>query len=97
TGFEKGILIARAPVSKFTPPSSPTLVITDPPFGKRLQTSPELYQDLGHFLKTKCPTAPASYLLTSSPHLAKATGHPILHTWRIQHGGLNITLYQLKT
>jgi putative N6-adenine-specific DNA methylase len=97
TGFEKGIFLSRTPVSKFIPPISPTLVITDPPFGKRLQTSPELYQDFGHFLKTKCPTPPSSYLLTSSFPLAKATGCSVLSEWPVSHGGLNITLYQLKT
>lgn len=96
TGFEREILLIHTPVSKFTPPRSPTLVVTDPPFGKRMHAPPQLYQDFGQFLRTKCPVAPWSYLLTSSYHLVKATGCPVLSEWPIQHGGLSVTLYQLK-
>jgi putative N6-adenine-specific DNA methylase len=94
--FEKEILLIHTPVGKFTPPRSPTLVVTDPPFGKRLQAPPQLYQDFGRFLRTKCPAAPWSYLLTSSFHLVRATGCPVLSEWPVQHGGLSVTLYQLK-
>jgi putative N6-adenine-specific DNA methylase len=96
TDFEKAVLLVHTPVSKFTPPRSPTLVITDPPFGKRLHAPPQIYQELGQFLKTKCPVAPWSYLLTSSFHLVKATACPVLSEWPLQHGGLSVTLYQLK-
>lgn len=96
-GFEKEILLINTPVSKFTPPRSPTLLVTDPPFGKRLHAPPQIYQELGEFLKTKCPVAPWGYLLTSSYHLVKATGCSVLSEWPLQHGGLSVTLYQLKS
>jgi putative N6-adenine-specific DNA methylase len=80
--FEKEVLLINTPVSKFTPPRSPTLIVTDPP--------------LGQFLKTKCPVAPWGYLLTSSYHLVKATGCSVLSEWPLQHGGLSVSLYQLK-
>jgi putative N6-adenine-specific DNA methylase len=96
TDFEKEVLLLHTPVSKFTPPRSPTLIVTDPPFGKRLHAPPQIYQDFGQFLKTKCPLAPWSYLLTSSYHLVKATGCSVLSEWPLQHGGLTVTLYQLK-
>ncbi len=96
TGFEKEVLLINTPVSKFSPPRSPTLVVTDPPFGKRLNAPPQIYQDFGQFLRTKCPVAPWSYLLTSSFHFVKATGCSVLSEWPLLHGGLNVTLYQLK-
>jgi len=96
TGFEKEVLLLHTPVAKFSPPQSPTLLITDPPFGKRLHAPPQIYQDLGHFLKTKCPAAPWGFLLTSSYHLVKASGCTVLSEWPLQHGGLSVTLYQLK-
>jgi putative N6-adenine-specific DNA methylase len=96
TGFEKEVLLVHTPVSKFSPPRSPTMVITDPPFGKRLHAPPGIYQDLGCFFRTKCPAAPWSYLLTSSYHLVKATGCPVLSEWTLQHGGLKVALYQLQ-
>lgn len=95
TNFEREVLLIHTPVAKFSPPRSPTLVVTDPPFGKRLHAPPQIYQDLGQFLKTKCPSAPWSYLLTSSFQLVKATGCSVLSEWEVKHGGLNVTLYQL--
>lgn len=96
TGFEKEVLLLHAPISKLTLPRSPSYLITDPPFGKRMQTSTQLYHDLGQFLRTRCPATPWGYLLTSSFHLAKATGCPILSEWPIHHGGLSLSLYQLQ-
>ncbi len=95
TGFEKEVVLIHSPVAKLCPPRSPTLVVTDPPFGKRLYAPPEIYQELGAFLKNKCPAAPWSYLLTSSFQLAKATGCPVLSEWEVKHGGLSVILYQL--
>ena len=96
TQFEKEVLLIHTPVAKFSPPRSPTLVVTDPPFGKRLHAPPQIYQDFGQFLKNKCPIAPWSYLLTSSYHFVKATGCSVLSEWQLKHGGLNVALYQLK-
>ncbi len=97
TDFEKEVLLIHTPVSKFTPPRSPTLLVTDPPFGKRLHAPPGIYEDLGNFLKTKCPLAPWGYLLTSSYHLVKATKCEVLSERSLQHGGLTVGLYQLKS
>lgn len=95
-GFEKEIVLFHTPISKFTPPCSPTLVISDPPFGKRMEASTQLYKDFAQFLHTKCPATPWAYLLCSSFHLIKATGCSVLSEWPLRHGGLNVSLYQLK-
>lgn len=97
TNFEKEVLLIHTSVSKFNPPRSPTLLVTNPPFGKRMHAPPQIYQELGQFLKTKCPVAPWGYLLTSSYHLVKATGCEVLSEWKLQHGGLSVSLYQLKS
>jgi putative N6-adenine-specific DNA methylase len=96
TGFEKEVLLLHSPVSKLTLPRSPTLVVSDPPFGKRMHAPTQIYQDFGQFLHTRCPAAPWAYLLTSSFHLVKATGCTVLSEWPLKHGGLNVALYQLK-
>ncbi len=97
TGFEKEILLLHSPISKLTAPRSPTLVITDPPFGKRMHAPTQIYHDFGQFLHHRCPATPWAYLLTSSFHLVKATGCPVLSEWPLHHGGLNVSLYQLKS
>lgn len=96
TGFEKEVLLLNSSVGKLRTPVSPTLVVSNPPFGKRMEAPIHLYEEFGQFLKQQCPAAPWSYLLTSSFHLVKATGCTVLSEWPLQHGGLNVSLYQLK-
>lgn len=96
TGFEKEVLLLNSPVGKLRTPISPTLVISNPPFGKRMEAPIHLYEELGRFLKEQCPAAPWAYLLTSSFHLVKATGCSVLSEWPLHHGGLNVVLYQLQ-
>lgn len=97
TGFDKEILLVNCPISKLSLPHSPTLVISDPPFGKRMHASTQVYRDLGQFLRICCAATPWAYILTSSISLVKATGCQVLSEWPLRYGGLNVSLYQLKT
>jgi len=97
TGFEKEVVLVNEPIAKFSSPRSPTLIVTDPPFGKRMQAPIQLYQEFGQFLRTRCPAAPWGYLLTSSFRLAKATGCNILSEWPLHYGGLRVCLYQVQS
>lgn len=96
TGFEKEVLLLNSPISTLSLPRSPTLVVSDPPFGKRMHAPTQIYQEFGQFLHARCPAMPWAYLLTSSFQLAKATGCAVLSEWPLQHGGLNIALYQIQ-
>jgi len=96
TGFEKEVILLHSPISKLIPPRSPTLVVTDPPFGKRMHAPTQTYQEFGQFLRSQCPATPWAHLLTSSFHLVKATGCSVLSEWPLLHGGLNVSVYQLK-
>jgi putative N6-adenine-specific DNA methylase len=96
TGFEKEVLLLNSQISKLSVPRSPTLIVTDPPFGKRMEAFTQIYHDFGQFLKAKCPAAPWAHLLTSTFHLVKATGCTVMSEWPLKHGGLNVTLYQLR-
>lgn len=94
-GFDKRITLIHGNVCDVKLPQSPTLVVTNPPFGKRFETDLPLYKDLGNLLRKHCPATPWAYVLTAAYPFAKATGCPILSEWNIQHGGLRVCLYQL--
>ncbi len=96
-GFDKEVLLFSSPMSTLRLPCSPTLVVCNPPFGKRLETSPLLYEEWGAFLKRECPVAPWGYLLACSYSLVKATKCSVLSEWPLEHGGLHVSLYQLKS
>ena len=72
TGFEKEVLLLNSPISKLSLPRSPTLVVSDPPFGKRMHAPTQIYQEFGQFLQARCPATPWAYLLTSSFQLAQS-------------------------
>ena len=94
-GFERGIQLVHCPVDKLKMTSSPTLIVTNPPFGKRLEASLPVYKDLGAFLRKECPVAPWAYVLTSVYPLIKATGCPVIAETPLLHGGLHVILYQI--
>lgn len=96
TGFGKAIALIHSPVSELTLPRAASIIVTDPPFGKRLETNADLYKQFGKFLKTKCPAAPFAYLICPSFALVKSTGCTVLSEQPLYHGGLKIILFQVQ-
>ncbi len=94
-GFEEQIVLIHSPIAKVSLPHSPTLVVTDPPFGKRMDTSKVIYQEFGQFLRSQCSATPFAFLICPSFSLVKATGYPVLSEKPVQHGGLRLTFFQL--
>ncbi|MBS0620141.1 MAG: 50S rRNA methyltransferase [Verrucomicrobia bacterium] len=95
TGFDGAVQVVKSPVGMLKLTRSPTLIVTDPPFGKRMDAPTGLFTDLGRFFRTECPAAPFLYMLAPSYHLVKATGCKPISEWAVNHGGLTLTLYQL--
>lgn len=56
-GLEKIIELRTGPFQEFTPPPAPGIMITNPPYGERIQVDDitELYRDLGNALKRNFP------------------------------------------
>jgi putative N6-adenine-specific DNA methylase len=96
TGFHKLIPIIHSDISRLTLPESPTLVVTDPPFGKRMESSRDLFTQLGKFLRTSCKKTPYAYVLAPTPEYIEATGLLSLARWPISHGGLDLLFFKLK-
>lgn len=94
-GFGAGITLVHCPIKTLKMPTSPTLIVTNPPFGKRLEASFPIYKELGEFLRTQCPVTPWAHVLTSVYPLIKATGCPVIAETPLHHGGLHVTLYQI--
>ncbi|MES2122584.1 MAG: THUMP domain-containing protein [Chlamydiota bacterium] len=96
TGFSKEVVLIHSPITELTLPKAPSLIVTDPPFGKRLETNADLYKQFGQFLKKKCTAAPFAYLICPSFSLVKSTGCTILSEQPLYHGGLKIILFQVQ-
>ncbi len=85
TGFD--IDIACQEIRAYHPPYSPTLIVTNPPYGKRLEASAAAYRDLGKFAKCK------SFTLAPDNRLMQASGLRIHRSFPLSNGGLPVTLF----
>lgn len=71
----RGIAFANLPVRDYVPPQPPAVVVTNPPYGERLD-DPDLetsWRDLGAFLHTHCRGATA-HILCGNPELTRHLG-----------------------
>jgi putative N6-adenine-specific DNA methylase len=92
TGFQDAIDVECTDVKSYRP-LHPTLVISNPPYGKRLEVSSNTYSALGRFLKLHNTTLKRAFILTSNPELIRAIG---LHTdepVHLKNGGLDVGFY----
>lgn len=90
TGFP--IEVTQGEVKAFQPPKTPTLVVANPPYGKRLASSNQPYRELGEFLRPLKNTRAA--ILSPEPSAIPLFGRPVTKKTALSNGGLNVILYQ---
>ena len=93
-GFIEQIELAHKEVFSYVPPRTPTLIVTDPPLGKRLQSSNKIYEDFGLFLG-RLEVKPKVFVLAQSAEALQPTGHSIASPHPISHGGMDMFLFEL--
>lgn len=87
-GLAKMIKIDSGDLRKYTPHPKPTLIIANPPYGKRLDDEKDLiplYRALGELMKKQAPAR--GFVLTSSLPLSKEIGLRSSKKHIITHGG----------
>lgn len=95
-GFSECIELAHKEVFSYHPPCPPTLIVTDPPFGKRLLSFQKTYEDFGIFLRRHCQTSKI-FILSPNDEMIQAVGFPIASAFPLHHGGMEMYLYELNT
>ncbi len=85
-GLSGRITLTRSDVADYVPPVPPALVVTNPPYGERLDADDDVlaasWRGLGHFLHGHCQGAVA-YVLCGNPELTRHLGlraaqkHPV--------------------
>lgn len=94
-GFIEQIELAHKEVFSYVPPSTPTLIVTDPPLGKRLQSSSKVYEDFGLFLR-RLGEGPKVFVLSQSEEAVLPAGYAIAARHPISHGGMDMFLFELR-
>lgn len=90
--FGKSIALTHKEVYSYAPAQTPSLILTDPPFGKRLISSSKVYEELGLFLRKH---KARSFILTPDEELLKPIQGRIVKRFPVSYGGLESFLYEI--
>lgn len=98
-GFSQAVDIQQQDFKEYTPPIPPTLIIANPPHGRRLEEEDALkplYRSLGDFLKQKCPKKSRGFVFTTSLDLSKEVGLAAAKRHVLTTGGLDARLLEYE-
>jgi putative N6-adenine-specific DNA methylase len=96
TGFDQSIQIDTKDIRSYFPSILPSFILSNPPYGKRLMASLDLYRSFGQFLQKRCAPSIRAYILSSDENLIAEMGLSIAERWPLQNGGIPVSLYSLK-
>ncbi len=91
TGFLGSVDIFSRPIENLRSPFTPSLIISNPPYGKRLEANEALYRNLGKYA-SRCKKA-RLFFLASDEHMAQALELPYQEKIKCLNGGLPVKLY----
>ncbi|MBS0626678.1 MAG: 50S rRNA methyltransferase [Verrucomicrobia bacterium] len=95
-GFSSSIQVNYDDVAYYKPPFPPQSILTNPPYGKRLETSVLLFKQLAEFLENKCAPEVTTYLLYPEQELLETAGLFVREELSFKNGGLPIKLFNVK-
>ncbi|HEY2810916.1 MAG TPA: THUMP domain-containing protein [Rhabdochlamydiaceae bacterium] len=90
------IALTHKEVFSYRPVRQPTCIVTDPPFGKRLQSTKQVYEEFGLFLRAHCTPQSRVFVMAPSEETVQPIGLPIVSQTPLQHGGMQMFLYELS-
>lgn len=93
TGFSQYIELERKDIRSLFPKSPPTLIITNPPYGKRLSANLDLFQAFNSFIQTRCSSNVKVNFLTSDTQYLKEFTSDFKKIISLSNGGINVDLY----
>lgn len=91
--FSSLIPVQECDVSQYTPPKPPTVIVTNPPYGKRLELSRKTYSSIARFHCDKAAAGCKTFVLTPREDAFSASfrqAHEVRHFFA---GGLDVALY----
>lgn len=91
------IEVIQSDFRAFEPPKPPTLIITNPPYGLRLDEESmliPLYRALGDFMKNKTAKPARGFIFTGSPLLAKEVGLAAKRRYPMSNSGIECRLLE---
>jgi putative N6-adenine-specific DNA methylase len=97
TGWHQHVEVVHCDFREFTPAIVPSLVVTNPPHGRRLEEEESLrplYRSLGDFLKRKTSKPAKGFVFTGSPMLSKEVGLAAKRRYVLDNSGIESRLLE---
>lgn len=98
-GFHREAEIHQGDFKDFAPAVAPTLLVTNPPWGKRIEeihTLVPLYRSLGEFMKREMAKPARGFVFTGSLELAKEVGLASKKRTVLDNGGIEARLLEFE-
>ncbi len=94
-GCSDSITVQHADVIRYAPSAPPSLILTDPPYGKRLETSHTIFRELGEFIKRTSSGSTEAFVLAPDARYLESAALPIAGAYPFHHGGMDVSAFQL--
>lgn len=98
-GFLKEIEVVQADFREYEPPVAPSMIIANPPYGRRLEEEERLiplYRSLGDFLKKSCAKPGKGFVFTGNLELAKEVGLAATKRHVLNNGAIDSRLLEFE-
>ncbi len=95
-GFSSSIEVHYDDIAYYKPKIAPNFILTNPPYGKRLETSVLLFKQLSEFIETKCAPDVEVYILYPEKEMLEAAGLSVQSKLSFKNGGLPIELFYVN-
>lgn len=96
-GFHKEIEVVQCDIREYDPPVSPNFIISNPPYGQRLddvERLRSLYRAIGDFMKRKAQKPGRGFVFTGSFELSKEIGLATTRRHVLDNGGIEARLLE---
>lgn len=96
-GLHQVIEVTQSDIRDYTPPVPPSFIITNPPYGLRLndvEHLKSLYRDIGDFMKNKTAKPARGFVFTGSLELSKEVGLSSLRRHVVEQSGIDARLLE---
>ncbi len=91
-GFGTSIEVNYDEIAYFRPKAAPDFILTNPPYGKRLEASLELFEEIKKFIKEKAAPEAKAYVLCPEVNFVESAGCLAKEELSFKNGGLPVKL-----
>lgn len=95
-GLSQAISLDYQEIAYYKPKVAPNFILTNPPYGRRLETSRSIFEDLKKFIEESAAPGAQVYVLCPEKDLIEQAGLIAHKRITFKNGGLPVTLFSIE-